>query len=197
MWASLQSLTREQLNLDLPFHIDVLRISRGEVVMRMAREDAGVGGVGGVFHNGVIPILFDTAGAAAVCTQMSWDQYPGGTADIHISYSRPAVGPFVLATARARKAGSSLSVADVDITDEKQRLCATGVLTYSVRSGPPPSLPPPRGGADGGRGGGDSRGGAGGSGVGGNGGDVGKSRDSTEAREPPAPAGSPLDVYSF
>ena len=59
----------------------------------------------------------------AVFADMREGEQPAGTAELNISYLRPAHGDHVFADANVIKRGRQLAVIDVDITDNKER-CA-------------------------------------------------------------------------
>ena len=79
------------------------------------------------FHGGVIASLIDVAGDFAVGMTAG-----GGvpTINLRIDYLKPAVGAFLTAVARVRRAGRTIAVVDIDVFDEKQALVAIGRGTY-------------------------------------------------------------------
>ena len=85
-----------------------------------------------MFHGGPIASLIDIAGDMAVAVKAG-----GGvpTISLRVDYLRPSVGPFLMATARVRRFGRTIAVADVDVTDDQGRLCAVGRGTYSSQVG--------------------------------------------------------------
>ncbi len=84
------------------------------------------------FHGGPIASLIDTVGDYAVGMMVG-----GGvpTINIRIDYLKPAVGDALTATARARRMGRSVAVADIDVFDEKNALVAVGRGTYFPKTG--------------------------------------------------------------
>ena len=84
------------------------------------------------FHGGPIASLIDTVGDYAVGMMVG-----GGvpTINIRIDYLKPAVGDALTATARARRMGRSVAVADIDVFDEKNALVAIGRGTYFPKTG--------------------------------------------------------------
>jgi len=83
------------------------------------------------FHGGAIASLIDVAGDFALVLQVG-----GGvpTINLRVDYLRPAVGR-LLATARARRAGRTIGVVDIDVTDDSDRLVAIGRGCYSMTAG--------------------------------------------------------------
>jgi uncharacterized protein (TIGR00369 family) len=75
------------------------------------------------FHGGVIASLIDVAGDFALAAILG-----GGvpTINLRIDYLRPATGDLLNATAFVRRAGKTIGVVDVDVTDASSRLVAIG-----------------------------------------------------------------------
>ena len=76
----------------------------------------------GQFHGGPIASLIDTAGCMALIAVAGRG---AGTVDFRTDYLRPATGE-LQAQARVRRAGRTMGVVDVDVTDAAGRLVATG-----------------------------------------------------------------------
>jgi uncharacterized protein (TIGR00369 family) len=83
-------------------------------------------------HGGIIAALIDTAGDLAVAARVG-AAVP--TADMRVDYLRPLAGNRIRAVAAARKVGRTLAVADVDLFDAEDRLCAIGRATYLAKAG--------------------------------------------------------------
>ena len=62
-------------------------------------------------------------------------QEPAGTADLNITYLRPALGARIYAEGTVVKRGRQLAMIEVSILDEQDRLCAKGRTLYAFRSG--------------------------------------------------------------
>ena len=79
------------------------------------------------FHGGPIASFIDTIGDFVVGMMVG-----GGvpTLNIRIDYLKPAVGDALTATARARRMGRTVAVADIDVFDENNSLVAIGRGTY-------------------------------------------------------------------
>ncbi|HYM69649.1 MAG TPA: PaaI family thioesterase [bacterium] len=112
-----------------PYHrllgLHMTKAAEGEVVVRMPfREDllAGDDESGRYIHGGAIASLIDTAADFAVIAAVGRDV---PTIDLRVDYLRAARGTLI-ATARTRKAGRSVAVADVEVTDDAGRLVAVG-----------------------------------------------------------------------
>ncbi|MBR4098595.1 MAG: PaaI family thioesterase [Clostridium sp.] len=81
---------------------------------------------GGNIHGGALATLADVVGGCCACSK-------GGvcvTASSNLEYLRPAAGPWIKGVARARKLGRALSVIQVDLTDNEDRLVACGTFTF-------------------------------------------------------------------
>ncbi len=81
----------------------------------------------GQFHGGPVASLIDTAGDYAVALAVG-----GGvpTINFRVDYLKPCVGPYLEATAEVRRAGRTVAVADVDVTNADGILCAVGRGNY-------------------------------------------------------------------
>lgn len=86
----------------------------------------------GQFHGGAISALIDTAGDFALVILLG-----GGvpTINLRIDYLRPATGHRLTATATVRRAGRTVGVVDVDVTDATDRLVAIGRGCYAMAVG--------------------------------------------------------------
>jgi uncharacterized protein (TIGR00369 family) len=88
----------------------------------------------GHFHGGVIAALADHAAGGAVTTAL-----PEGriavTIDLHVNFLAPANGAILNAKARAVQVGSTVGVAQVDLTtnnEGSERTCAIALATLRV-----------------------------------------------------------------
>ncbi len=86
----------------------------------------------GQFHGGVIASLIDVAGDFALVLLLG-----GGvpTINLRVDYLRPAGGGRLRATASVRRAGRTIGVVDVDVTDGSDRLVAVVRGCYSMSVG--------------------------------------------------------------
>ena len=92
------------------------------------------GGVGGSLHGGILAALVDIVMLAALSTVQRPGQEPAGTADLNITYLRPALGARIYAEGTVVKRGRQLAMIEVSILDEQDRLCAKGRTLYAFRS---------------------------------------------------------------
>ena len=92
-------------------------------------------GIGGSVHGGVLAAMVDIAMLAAVFADLRREQQPAGTADLNITYLRPAHGRRVFADATVLKSGRQLAMIEVTITDDESRVCAKGRTLYAFRAG--------------------------------------------------------------
>ncbi|MEU0478839.1 PaaI family thioesterase [Streptosporangium sp. NPDC006013] len=84
------------------------------------------------FHGGPVASLIDTA--AVFATILSTGVVPP-TVNLRVDYLRPSSGTRLTATATMRRAGRSVGVADVNVTDDQGRLTAIGRATLSTAFG--------------------------------------------------------------
>ena len=90
-------------------------------------------GIGGSVNGGVIATMVDMAAVAASLNGLSPDVEPAGTADLAVTYLRPAFGDWVDATASVIKRGRQLSSIEVKVESSEQKLCAHGRVLYASR----------------------------------------------------------------
>jgi uncharacterized protein (TIGR00369 family) len=100
----------------------------------LTRTEATPQGIGGSVHGGVLAAMVDIAMLVAVFSQLRPEQQPAGTADLNISYLRPARGRLIFADATVIKNGRQLAVIEVSIVDDENQLCAKGRTLYAFRS---------------------------------------------------------------
>ena len=82
------------------------------------------------WHGGPIASIIDTVGDYALVMFVGRGL---PTINFRVDYFRPAINTSIIATARVRRNGRSVGVADVDIHDEKGALVAIGRATYSTQ----------------------------------------------------------------
>ena len=92
------------------------------------------GGVAGSLHGGILAAMVDIVMLAALSTEQRPDRQPAGTADLNITYLRPALGEHVFAEGTVVKRGRQLAMVEVSILDGEGRLCARGRALYAFRS---------------------------------------------------------------
>ena len=86
----------------------------------------------GQWHGGPLAAVIDTVGDYALVMSVG---RPLPTINFRVDYLRPAVNTALTATARVRRAGRSVGVVDVDVTDSTGNLVAIGRASYSTQSG--------------------------------------------------------------
>jgi uncharacterized protein (TIGR00369 family) len=86
----------------------------------------------GQFHGGVIASLIDIAGDFALIAVLGFGV---PTINLRVDYLRPALNGDLIATAKVRKAGRSIGVVDIDVTDDGGRLMALGRGCYGTQQG--------------------------------------------------------------
>ena len=105
----------------------------GYARIRMATSANPLGGVGGSVHGGLLAAMADIVMLRAVTTVFRPDDQPAGTADLNITYLRPALGQHVDAEAVVLRKGRQLATIEVSILDGEGQLCAKGRVLYAFR----------------------------------------------------------------
>ena len=113
--------------------ITVQELKPGYARCHLQTGERNLGGVHGSVHGGVLAFLVDVAMLSAVMTIIEPGERASGTAELNVSYLRPAFGPTVVAEARILRKGRVLVVGDVDITDATGKLLAKGRVGYALR----------------------------------------------------------------
>src|ERR1700686_3955749 len=83
----------------------------------------------GQWHGGPIAAVIDTVGDYALVMSIG---RPLPTINFRVDYLRPAVNPALTPRARGRRAGRSVGVVDVDVSDADGRLIAVGRASYAT-----------------------------------------------------------------
>lgn len=86
----------------------------------------------GQYHGGVIASLIDIAGDFALIAVLG---YGVPTINFRVDYLRPATNTDLTALARVRRAGRTIGVVDIDVTDSSGRLIALGRGCYGTQPG--------------------------------------------------------------
>jgi len=120
-----------------PFH-KYLGLTLDEVRPGFARiclhtNDRTPGGISNSVHGGVLAAMVDIAMLQALFPMFGPGDQAAGTADLNITYLRPALGAQVFAEATVLKKGRQQAVVEVSILDDKGRLCAKGRTIYAIR----------------------------------------------------------------
>jgi uncharacterized protein (TIGR00369 family) len=99
-----------------------------QIVLKMPMRPEFERGAGtGQWHGGAIASLIDVAGDYALVMKVG-----GGvpTVNFRTDYLRPLMNTDMIATATVRRAGRTIAVVDIDITNDEGKLCAVGRGTY-------------------------------------------------------------------
>ena len=99
----------------------------------MATSQLTLGGIGGSVHGGLLAALVDIVMLEAMFPSFAETDIPAGTADLNITYLRPALGSEVVAEATVLRKGKTLAVTEVAILDGEGNLCAKGRTIYVIR----------------------------------------------------------------
>ena len=83
----------------------------------------------GQWHGGAVSAIIDTVGCYGL-TMLAHEPLP--TINFRTDYLRPAMNTDLLVLAQIRRAGRTVGVVDVDVTDDAGRLIALGRASYSV-----------------------------------------------------------------
>ena len=110
------------------FYLIAAEAGRAVIGMRVARRHKQVHGV---VHGGVLAALADTAAGLATYTAV-----PRGTrvatVELKINYLEAVEEGTLSAEARVLRAGKTLAVVECDVRDDKERLVAKALLTFSI-----------------------------------------------------------------
>lgn len=122
---------------DFPLHrfmgLSLVESRPGYARLRMTTGPNTLGGIGGSVHGGLLAAMADVVMLRAISTVFEPGDQPAGTADLNITYLRPALGTHVDAEARVLRKGRQLAVIEVNILDEQERLCARSRILYAFR----------------------------------------------------------------
>ncbi|MFN0146137.1 MAG: PaaI family thioesterase, partial [Dehalococcoidia bacterium] len=116
----------EEFPLHRQLGLKLLETSPGYAKCVMETSAFTLGGVGGSVHGGILACLVDIVMLAALSGQFKAGEQPAGTADLNITYLRPALGAKIFAEGKVLKKGRQIAVVEVEISDAEGRLCAKG-----------------------------------------------------------------------
>lgn len=103
---------------------------KGRIAMRIPMRPEFERGAGtGQWHGGPLAAIIDTVGDYALIMTMERGL---PTVNFRVDYLKPAVNTALVAVATVRRAGKSVGVVDVDVSDERGSLVAIGRATYST-----------------------------------------------------------------
>ena len=115
----------------LGLRVTGLDAEKQEITMRAPMRPEFERGPGsGQWHGGPIASIIDTVGDFALVMFVGRGL---PTINFRVDYFRPAINTSLLATARVRRLGRSVGVADIDVYDEKKALIAIGRGTYATQ----------------------------------------------------------------
>lgn len=104
----------------------------GEITMRAPMRPEFERGAGSrQWHGGPIASIIDTVGDYAL-VMLIGRGLP--TMNFRVDYLRPAIDTALTVTARVRRNGRSVGIADIDVFDDRGALLAIGRATYSTLS---------------------------------------------------------------
>ena len=123
---------------EFPFHrylgLTLVEQRPGFARICLQTSERTLGGIGSSVHGGILAAMVDIAMLQALFQSFGPDDQPAGTADLNITYLRPALGPRIYAEATVLKKGRQQAVTEVSIVDEQGRLCAKGRTIYALRA---------------------------------------------------------------
>ena len=114
------------------FGARLTEIARGRTVFEMAITADTAGGANGGVHGGILASLADIGVVAAVLSTCRQGEQMRGTAELNISYLRPATGKLIRVESNVIKKGRALAVGDVDLTNDRGALIAKARVTYAI-----------------------------------------------------------------
>ena len=126
----------EEIPLHKALGVKLEKRSADYARISLKSSDTTQGGVAGGIHGGVMAALVDIATIAALFNTQTKDlegYQPAGTADLNITYLRPALSPIIFAEAKVVKRGKMLAMIEVDIKDDNGTLCGIGRTLYAFR----------------------------------------------------------------
>ncbi len=119
--------------------IETIAAERGLVTNRVRLREEHLN-YNQVVHGGVVSSLIDSAAGGAVRTTRTPEEIkarPHATSDLHVAYLSPATGTELTAVARVVKAGRTAIFTEVDVTNDRGRTIARGMVTFVIAAGPP------------------------------------------------------------
>ena len=137
-----QAMTLEELQRQIdrpPYHRFLRPVAvsidpeAGEVVLRLAfRPEFQRSPDRPELHGGITAALIDLAGDYALAARLG---YGVPTINLRVDYLSMALDTDLTASARIVRAGRSIGVVDIQVTDKTGKLIAVGRGTYSTRQG--------------------------------------------------------------
>lgn len=117
--------------------VEIESLDEGTAVLALPYTDRVVNAGSAAVHGGAVATLIDNAAGTAVRTVLSNPETADyATADLNVSYLRPATSD-LRATAEIRRAGSSMAVIQVDVDARHEgtwKTVAIGRVSYFIIS---------------------------------------------------------------
>jgi uncharacterized protein (TIGR00369 family) len=86
----------------------------------------------GGLHGGAVSALIDIAGATAALYGNGGEMRRNATVSMTVQFLEAVLDGTVLAHASVIRRGAAITVADVKVTDDRDRLVATALMTYRL-----------------------------------------------------------------
>jgi len=109
--------------------MELIDLKAGEAVVRLKMRDE-LRQPHGLLHGGATASVIDTAMAFAVITVLDAGE-KASTVDLTVHYLRPVIDETITCTARVVKAGRRLLTISAEVVNDKEKLIATSLSTYS------------------------------------------------------------------
>ena len=109
--------------------MELVDISPGEAIISFEMRDQ-LKQPHGILHGGITATLIDTAMAFAVITELAEGER-ASTIDLTIHYLRPHTEGTVTCTAKVVRAGKRIFTLSAEAVNEKGKLIATAISTYT------------------------------------------------------------------
>ncbi len=122
------------LHKALGITLEEVRPGFARIIMRTS--SLTLGGVAGSVHGGLLAAMVDIATLEALFPLFEPTDRPSGTADLNITYLRPALGERISAEATVLRKGRQLAVTEVAVFTGDGQLCAKGRVLYALRTAP-------------------------------------------------------------
>jgi 1,4-dihydroxy-2-naphthoyl-CoA hydrolase len=123
---------RDMPGFDGLYGLEILTISDEEVTARVAVRDE-LKQPAGLVHGGVFASIAESIASLATWLAVQPDGRTAQGLSNQTSFLRPVLEGTIHATARRRHRGRTTWVWEVDITDDRDRLCALVRMTIAVR----------------------------------------------------------------
>lgn len=114
--------------------IEIVTAQRGVVTYRIALRPDHMN-TNEVAHGGVISSLIDSAAGGATRTVRTLAEIatrPHATSDLHVTYLAPGIGTELRAVAKVVKAGRTAIFTEVEVTNDRGRTVARGLVTFVI-----------------------------------------------------------------